>query len=132
MRLMIPVQPSAHVRTRTLNCVSRMSVLVLLLVAASCNPVNRPMEDPVASFVRQVMQPGSAAFYIPSPIHRGEPVEAVLQIGAPSTSPEEMRRKLQELAGRPGVGASDAIRIAPRMTAMLVTDRESTIALKDP
>src|SRR5262249_18637711 len=33
---------------------------------------------------------------------------------------------------RLGVGGSDAIRIAPRMTAMLVTDRESTITPKDP
>jgi hypothetical protein len=78
------------------------------------------------------MQPGSAAFFIPSPVHRGEPVEAVLQISAPTISPEELQAELERLSGRFGIGVSGAIRVASRMTATLVTDRECAITLKDP
>lgn len=89
-------------------------------------------EDPVASFVRDRMQPGSAAFVIPSPVHRGEPVEAVLRISAPSTSPADLQKELERLRGRGAVGTSGSLRVAPRMTASLVADRDCQINAKDP
>lgn len=78
------------------------------------------------------MRPGSAAFFVPSPINRNEPVEAVLEIGPPDISPEVLQQGLERLGGRLGVGASGGIRIAPRMIANLVADRECTIVPKDP
>src|SRR3990172_7848444 len=117
---------------RTLKWSSRVAVrsaLAVAFLAASCSA---PREDPVGAFVREKMQPGSAGFFIPSPVHRGEPVEAVLQVTAPTMSPDELQAELERIAGRIGVGASGAIRIASRMTATLVTDRECTITPKDP
>jgi hypothetical protein len=78
------------------------------------------------------MQPGSAAFFVTSPVHRGEPAEATLQISAPTISPDELQAELERMAARTGVGASGAIRVASRMTATLVTDRECAITPKDP
>jgi hypothetical protein len=105
------------------------AIILAGLIAASCSA---PHEDPVASFVREKMQPASAAFFIPSPVHRGEPIEAVLQVSAPKLSPAELQAELSRFSERTGVGASDSIRIASRMIATLVSDRECTITPKDP
>jgi len=83
--------------------------------------------DPVAAFVKDHMQPGSAAFFAPSPIRRGEVVEATLEIGPPSIRPETLQEELHRLAGRPGVGNHEKIKIAPRMLAELTADQECTI-----
>ena len=117
---------------RASSWLSRSTVqwaLAFILLAASCSP---PMDDPVATFVREKMQPGSAAFVIPSPVHRGESVEAVLRISGPTLSPDELQAELKRMAGRPGIGASGSIRLASRMTAALSTDRDAIIAPKDP
>lgn len=78
------------------------------------------------------MQPASAAFFVPSPVGRNEPAEAVLEIRPPSIGPEELQQELERFAGRLGVGAADSIRVGPRMTASLVADRECDIVEKDP
>lgn len=107
-----------------------ISVLALPLTQLGCGPHSAP--DPVASFVRDHMQPGSAAFFVPSPVSRDESVEAILEVGPPSSSPEELQRGLEREIGRAGRGASGKVSIASRMIANLVTDRECTIVPKDP
>lgn len=116
---------------RAVSCSCRPAIrwgLAVVLLAASCSA---PREDPVATFVREKMQPGSAAFLIPSPIRRGDSVEAVLRVSAPTLPPDELQRELERAAGRPGIGASGSIRLASRMTAALATDRDSVIVPKD-
>ena len=114
-----------------------ISLWAFLLVLSSCSrgferpPASR-VEDPVESFVQKHMQPGSAAFFVPSPVKRDEPVEGVLEISPPTIKPEELQRQLELLAGRLGVGASGSVKIASRMVANLVADRDCTITPKDP
>ena len=78
-------------------------------------------DDPVARFIETKMQPGSAAFVIPSPIGRGESVVAVLEVSALETTPEEIQRDLENELGRATTGASASIRLANRMVARLTT-----------
>jgi hypothetical protein len=87
--------------------------------------------DPIADFIRERMQPASAAFFAPSPMTRDEPVEAVLEISPPSVGPSALESELRARASQKGVAASDSIRIAPRMVASLVSDRDATIVAKD-
>jgi hypothetical protein len=88
-------------------------------------------ENPIEDFIRERMQPASAAFFAPSPMTRDEPVEAVLEISPPSVDPHALETELRARASQKGVTASDSIRIAPRMVASLVSDRDATIVAKD-
>lgn len=107
-------------------------ILALTILCGGCAGSRMAMEDPVAAFVRDRMQPGSAAFVIPSPVRRGQPFEAVLRISAPTTRPADLQAELERLSGRAGVGTSAAIRLAPRMSATLVADRDCLVSAKDP
>ena len=104
---------------------SRAAVLLTVLHHS------RQLQIPLRLFVQRNMQPGSAAFLIPSPIKRDEPVEAVLEIRPPTITPGALQQELGSLAGRMGIGAAGAIRVAPRMVATLVTDRACAIVPKD-
>src|SRR5205823_3162040 len=87
--------------------------------------------DPVADAVRTLLRPRSAAFFVPSPVRRDEPIEAVLEIGPPDATPEEVQIRLESYSARLGVGASGHVDVAPRMVANLVADRDCTITPKD-
>ena len=88
-------------------------------------------DDPVALFVRDKMQPASGALFVPSPLERERPSEAVFEIAPPAIDPKQLELELQEPAREEGVTASDSIRIASRMVANLVADRAATITPKD-
>jgi hypothetical protein len=87
--------------------------------------------NPIEEFVRERMQPASAAFFAPSPMQRGQPSEVVLESSPASVSPDQLERELRARTARDGVGASDSIMIAPRMIARLVSDGTATITAKD-
>lgn len=87
--------------------------------------------NPIEDFVRERMQPASAAFFAPSPMQRGQPSEAVLESSPASVSPDQLERELRTRAAQAGVSASNSIMIAPRMIATLVSDGEATITAKD-
>jgi hypothetical protein len=88
--------------------------------------------DPVASFVQERMQPASAAFVVQSPMLRGRPADATLEVRPPSITPEALRRELEAALGSSAAGAAAAVRVANRMTATLVTDAECDIVARDP
>jgi hypothetical protein len=94
-------------------------------------PARSVRADTIGDFIRERMRPASAAFFAPSPMTRDEPVEAVLEISPPSVDPKTLESELRARASRNGVAASDSIRIAPRMVASLVSDRDATIVAKD-
>ena len=77
--------------------------------------------DLVRQFIETQLQPGSAAFVIPSPIDRYESVDAVLEVGPLEVAPEDIERRLQKDLGRPTAGVSAEIRLANRMLARLTT-----------
>jgi hypothetical protein len=91
-------------------------------------PQARP--DPIAAFVRENMQPATAAFFASSPMKRGQPSEAVLEISPPDIHPAELEREVRNRAREDGVSVSESIKIAPRMIARLVSDRKATITPK--
>jgi len=107
-------------------------VLGLSFVWMSAPGTPGTQADPVAAFWRERMQPASAAFFVPSPIKRYEPVEARLEVRPPDIDPQELQQLLEKWAGRPGVGAAGQAALAPRMVARIVTDRDCTIDAKDP
>jgi len=114
-----------------------ISVCAFLLVLSSCSrsklaSPTSDASDPVAFFVQHYMQPGSAAFVVPSPVNRDDPAEAVLEITPPTIKPDVLQQELERLAGRPSVGSSGSIKVGSRMVATLVADRECTITPKDP
>jgi hypothetical protein len=88
--------------------------------------------DPVGQFIRDRMQPASAAFFVPSPAEREQPIEAVLEISPPATPPEQLEREVRADAAQQGVSASASIKIAARMIANLTADRPCTITATDP
>jgi len=94
--------------------------------AAGCSSAPSRL-DPIESLFRSILNQDRLAFFVPSPVNRGEPVEAVLEISAPTTKPEELQHQLEALAGRVGVGASGSIKISSRMVANLVADRDCGI-----
>lgn len=97
------------------------------------NSVEAPVlrTDPIREFIRQRMQPASAAFFAPSPMTRDSPFETMLEIAPPTVDPQSLERELRSRATQDGIAASESIQIAPRMIAALVADRPATIVAKD-
>ena len=106
-----------------------IGVLILTSAALSCGTVNdgaspASIDDPetddlVRDFVETRMQPGSAAFVIPTPIVRDTTVEAKLRVSALSSSPGELQRALERELVASTTGASAEVRLANRMVALL-------------
>jgi len=128
----------ARCRRRFLFFLAAIAVVALLLVgcAKKSPPTSERTpyveEDPVATFIETHMQPGSAAFFVPSPVKQDAAVEATLKIKPPNVSPQALQQELQQLAGKPGVGASENIMISSRMVAKLEADRKCDILARDP
>ena len=64
------------------------------------------------------------------PVHRGEPIEAVLESQGAPTSPQQLQLELEQAANRAGVGTAGPVRLASRMVATLTTDRDAAIEPK--
>ena len=129
-----------HLTGRTIG------VLILTSAALSCasgqvgdaSPDGSVVEDSTQSvaspdlvrhFIETQMQPGSAAFVIPSPIDRDESVDAVLEVSALKIAPEDIERRLEKELGRPTTGVSAEIRLANRMLARALTTLEPDAAV---
>ena len=105
-----------------------VGILILTSAAVSCTPAaeapvaaDAAAPNPVAQFIATKMQPGPAAFVIPSPISRGESVEAMLELGALGINPQEIQRDLKIALDRPTTGESAQIDLAHRIAVRLST-----------
>jgi hypothetical protein len=88
------------------------------------------LRNPIEAFVRERMQPASAAFFAPSPMKRGEPSETILEIAPPDIRPDQLESELRTRTAESGIAVSESIKIASRMIARLVPDRKATVTAK--
>ena len=106
-----------------------IGVLILTSAALSCAMADEgaspdSIADPdtndlIRDFIETRMQPGSAAFVIPSPMVRDTTVEAMLRVSALSITPDELQDTLEMELGASTTGASADVLLANRMEAFL-------------
>ena len=120
-----------------------IGVLIIASAAVTCGgdgpepsptgaDVDEGVTDQVGRFIETRMQPGSAAFVIPSPIDRDESVDAVLEVSALETTPDEIQPDLEKELGRPTTGAAANIRLANQMLARLTTREPDAAVINNP
>ena len=86
--------------------------------------------DLVSDFIETRMQPGSAAFVIPSPIVRDTTVEAMLRVSALNVTPDQLQHALEMELGASTTGASADVLLANRMVAFLTALEPAAAVIK--
>ncbi|HTU99642.1 MAG TPA: hypothetical protein VMF13_03825 [Luteitalea sp.] len=92
----------------------------------------RVPSDVVRNYVAERMVPASVGLVAPEVLAREQAATVLLRIAPSPVTPAELEAALRRQLGRPAIGRSASVAMAPRMSASLVCDRPCTTTLLNP